>query len=220
MKSIKFEAANIRKAIHDFSVQMDLIKAASERVVQAAVRTHRLTRHQQLVFPGLLDSVRIFELNPRTVRGIDLLMKVNLASIMVVKTFATPLNPDKADFLEKLSKSTLNRISELRSIFGQKFNETSEVLLEFLAIADTFYRCLLLFMVFKLNAYQRDNLAPRTKDFRVGHVENAQIAKEVPRLITVCLGSKFKGSDKFNIDENRAFLNGFFTTYAKDAFAE
>lgn len=134
LKSIKFEAANIRKAIHDFSVQMDLIKLASERIVQAALRTHRLVRHQAAVFPGLLDSVRIFELNPRTVRGVDLLMKVNLASIMVVKTFATPLNPDKADFLLKLSKATLGRVAELRAIFAERFNETSESLLEFLGL--------------------------------------------------------------------------------------
>lgn len=220
LKSIKFEAANIRKAIHDFSVQMDLIKSASERIVNAALRTHKLVKYQHLVFPGLLDSVRIYELNPRTIKGIDLLMKVNLASIMVVKTFATPVNPDKADFLEKLAKSTINRLNELRGIFNQRFNETSDIISDFIALADLFYRCLLLFMVVKLNVYQRNNLAPRVKDFRLGHAENALIARELPKLVASATALKAKTADKFNVDENKVFIQAFFQTYVKQVLDE
>ena len=220
LKSVKFEAANIRKAIHDFSVQTEFIKTASDKIVHAALRTHKLTKFQHLVFPGLLDSVRIFELNPRTVRGLDLLMKVNLASVMVVKTFAASLTPDKADFLEKLSKSTLRRLHELRDIFGQKFNEAAESVAEFLVIADCFYRCLLLFMVLRLNIYQRDNLSKRTKDFKLGYQENALIAREVPKLIAATLARPVPTADKFNLEENRAFLQGFFANYTKQYFAE
>lgn len=220
LKSIKFEAANIRKAIHDFSVQSEFIKTSSDRIFQAALRTHKLVRFQHLVFPGLFDSIRIYELNPRTVRGIDLLMKVNLASVMVVKTFASPLNPDKADFLEKLSKCTLRRIADLKSVFAERFNETSDSLTEFFTVAEVFYKCLLLLMVLRLNTYQRDNLIKRTKDFRLGYQENALIAREVPKIIAAAMARPSKVVDKFNVDENRAFLQGFFANYGKPAFDE
>lgn len=220
LKTIKFEAANIRRAIHDFSVQTDLIKSASERIVNAALRTHKLAKFQHLVFPGLLDSVRIFELNPQTTVGIDLLMKVNLASIMVVKAFAGPLSPDKADFLEKLAKSTLNRLERLRGVFGQRFNETSDVIADFIALADIFYHCLLLFMTVKMNVYQRGNLAKRTKDFRLGHVENGLIARELPKLVAAAAALKPKTPDNFNIDENKVFIQAFFQTHVKPTIDE
>lgn len=220
LRSVKFEVANIRKAIHDFSVQTDFIRSASEKIVQAATRTHKLVRFQHLVFPGLQDSIRIFELNPRTVRGIDLLMKVNMASVMVIKAYIGPIDPKKAEFLQKVSKTTLLRLQELTTIFGFKFGDVGESLAEFLVLAQVFFRSLLLFMVLLLNNFQRNSLAPRTKDLKVAYHENALIAVEVPKMVAAALARPVPVNDRFNIEENRAFLQGFFANFTKQPFAE
>ena len=220
VKSVKFETANIRKAIHDFSVQSDLIKKALERIIQAALRTHKLVRFSHLVFPGLYTDARIHELNPRTITGIDLLMKVNLAGLLVIKTFSVPVNPEKVDFLLKLSKMTHIRVLEIQRIFTGVEGQVLEGILRFLQIAECFYRCLTLYLILRTNLYEASNLAKRTKDFKVGYVENAEIAKEITRLMNGLVGLKWPGQDQFNIDENVRFCIAFFDNFGKGFFAE
>lgn len=220
LKSIKFESANIRKAIHDFSVQSDLIKKTTDKIVQAALRTHRLVRHERLVFQGLKSSIRIYEINPTTVRNVDLLMKVNLASILIVKSFIGTVSPEKMDFMNKLAKSAYLKIVELKKFFNVKYNAIFDGILEFLDIAEIFYRCFLLYTVLRLNLFEDAKLINRTKDFKLAYVENKDISKEIPKTLDALKTRKFNSKDDFNVEENRRFCLAFFDNFGKSIFTE
>ena len=198
-----------------------MIKRASEKIVQAALRTHRLVKFEHLVFPGLHQSTRFYELSPQTVRGVDILMKVNMGSILLVKTMAATLNPDKVDFLLKLSKRTHFRVAEAQRTFAQQFAKDSlETVGQFLEIAEVFFRCLTLFMALLLNNYQTKNLTKRVKDTKVLYVENREISREVPRMVQQLASKNFTSKDQFNIEENKRFCVGFFTNFGTPEFKE
>ncbi len=220
LKSVRSETSNIRKIIHEISIYNDLVKKVIDRVLAATLRIFKLRKAEQFVFSGLYDSIRIYELNHNTLHALDGLCRINLASILVIKTFGTGISPDKASFLAPLAKRTTNSIDELRKFFNTPFNDTFVSLIDFLEISATFYRCLTLYAIFRLNLFENDGLTKRNKDYKSILVENFVIAKEINARLDDLKKKQFKSKDSLNVEENRRFCIVFFEKFASSYLEE
>ena len=214
LKEVKQDASNIRKVLHEINIYNDLIKKVIDKVLAASVRIYKLRKAEQFVFFGLYDSIRIYELNHKTLHALDALMRLNLSSILVVKTFANTIGPDKASFLVSLCKRTLLSIDNLKKYFNTAFDPAFQSLIDFLQIAWYFYHTLTLFIIFRLNLFENDGLVKKTKDHKWIIVENHNIGREIKRLMEELKVKQFKSNDAFNVEENKRFCIAFFEKFA------
>jgi hypothetical protein len=214
LKSVRSDTSNIRKVIHEISVYNDLVKKVVDRILAATLRIFKLRKAEQYVFAGLYDSIRIYELNHNTLHALDGLCRLNLSSILVIKTFGSGLSPDKVGFLAPLAKRTMNSIDELRKLLNTPFNDIFVSLIDFLEISAVFYRCLTLYAIFRLNLFENDGLIKRNKDYKSILVENHIIAKEIFARLDDLKKRQFKSKDSFNVEENRRFCSVFFEKFA------
>ena len=214
LKSIRSDASNIRKVIYEISIHNDLVKRVVDKLLAATLRIFKLHKAEQFVFSGLYDSIRIYELNHNTMHALDKLFRVNLTSILVVRTFGSALGPDKAGFLAPLAKRTLGQVLELKTFFSTPFNDGFVSLADFLDIAWYFYRCLTLYVIFRLNLFENDNLVKRNKDYKTILVENHTIARTIYAHLEELKKKQYKSKDAFNVEENRRFCALFFEKFA------
>ena len=212
-KSVKNNISTLRNSVTDLSNQKAVIKQTLDRLLPSTHKIFKLNKFQNIIFQGLGESLRIYELNHKTANHIDLFMRINLASALILKTFSDPLNPDKVLFLSSVCKITLENIKKLNAFFSTKFNKLFEVILGFLEIAEHFYRCTMIYVAIKLNMYEDKGLVKRTKDFKVNFVENLALGKELIRLVNELEKKPLKVSDPFNIEHNKAMAIAFFKKY-------
>ncbi len=220
LKSVRSDTSNIRKVIHEISIYNDLVKKVIDRILAATLRMFKLRKAEQFVFSGLYDSIRIYELNHNTLHSLESLFRLNLTSILVIKTFGTGLSPDKASFLAPLAKRTMISIEEMRKFFNTPVNETFISLIDFLEISAIFYRCLTLYAIFRLNLFENDGLIKRNKDYKSILVENYVIAKEIIAQLDGLKKKQFRSKDSFNVEENRRFCSVFFEKLASSYLDE
>lgn len=164
LKSVKMDCSNLRKSVGDLSVYKETTKKVRDRILSAALRVFRLVKAEQFVYYGLYDSIRIFELNHNTLHSLDKLMRLNLASVLLLLSFSDTLTPEKVNFVLPLCQRILLAISELKKCFVNPFTKTIAILIDFLDIADCFYHCLAYFSILKLNIYEDNGLMKKTKD--------------------------------------------------------
>ncbi len=183
-------------------------------MLAACVRVYKLAKAEQYVFSGLYDSIRIYELNNNTLHALDKLFRINLASILIIKTFSTSLTPEKASMLAPMCKRTMRMIAELKEFFSTPFNNVFVSIIDFLEIATVFYRCLTLYVIFRLNLFENDGLIKKNKKQHAILVENHVIAREIYGSLDALKKRQFKSSDSFNVEENRRFCPSFFEKFA------
>lgn len=215
-QAAKSHMVALRAGNGDLTGKEQSIKSALELVLYASLRLFRLNRFHNAVFQGLGDSLRIFELNHKTALNFDLLLRINFASALVLKTFAASLNPEKYLFLSSACKITLENIGRIRPFFGAFTTKPFDSINGFLEIAEMFYRCMMLHIAMKLNIYEDKGLVKRTKDYKVNYVENQTMAKELLRLIGELEKKNTKGGDQFNVEANRAFAVAFIRKIAME----
>ena len=213
-RSVKDNIGTLRNSVNDLGSRGDMIKQTLDRLLPSTHKVFKLSKFHNLVFQGLQDSTRIHELNPQTAFNIDLFMRINLASALILKTFSNQLNPDKFLFLSSVCKITLENIIRLRSAFNFAFNKLFENIKAFLEIAEYFYRCIMIYVAIKLNMYEDKGLIKRTKDFKLNYVENQVLAKELIRLVNELEKKSWKGTDAFNVENNRVFAVAFFRKFS------
>lgn len=164
LKSAKADCSNLRKSVGDLSVFKETTKKIRDRLLYAALRVFRLRKAEQFIYYGLYDSIRIFELNHNTLHALDQLMRLNLASVLLMLSFSDTLTPEKINFILPLCQRTLLQIAELKKFLVTPFTKTFATLIDFLDIAECFYRCMGFFSALKLNDYEDKGLMKRTKD--------------------------------------------------------
>lgn len=201
----KEKIAAIRASFNDLSVKTDAIKDIVSYSVASALRAFRLASQYNIIYQGLGDSLRIFELNHKTADNVCQLLEINFASALIVKTFSSTLDPNKYIFLSSVCKITLEHISKMRPFFAQLADKAPTGLLPFLEIAELFYRCMMLHIGIKLNNFEDRGLVKRTKDFKVNYVENRTLAKELFKLVDELEKKNLKNADPFNVEANRQF---------------
>lgn len=205
----KEQISALRGAFSDLSMKGDTIKAVLANCVNASLRVFKLARFYNAVFQGLGDSLRIFELNHKTAQNVDLLLEVNFASALILKTFTSALDPNKYIFLSSVCKITLEHIARIRPFFAQLGDKGPASLGPFLEVAEVFYRCMMLHIAIKLNNFEDRGLVKRTKDFKVNYVENRTLANELFKLVGELEKKSFKNADQWNVEANRLFAVNF-----------
>lgn len=151
----------------------------------------------------------------------DLFMRINLSSAMILKTFSNALSPEKFVTLSSLCKITLLNIAKLRVFFKTPFNKLFENISAFLEVADYFYRGMMMYVALKLNMYEDKGLVKRTKDFKVNFVENLTLGKEIIRLVEELEKKNYGSFDGFNVEQNKVLAVAFFKKFTfvdADAF--
>lgn len=214
--SVKQPIINIYASMGDLPAKNSEVKLVVDRLLIAAHRLFKLNKFEHLTQPGLGDDGRVYELNGVTLRHLDLLLRVNLASALILKTFSSEMTPDKFLFLSSVCKVTLDNISQLRLYFNVNFSRTVTNLASFLDIAHSFYRCLMIFVVIRINIYEDKGLIKRTKDFKVNYVENMVLAKEFRLLVELLRTRKTDGSDTFNVRANCKAAVDFLNRFASE----
>lgn len=153
-KSIKSELSNVRRHIYEQNIEASLLKKCMDRILLSASRLHRMKINENIVYSGLGESARIFELNPQCLYIIDTIAKINLASILIIKTFNSNLNPDKIVFLAPLCKRTHRRCRELQSeITCLIRNGIVSELIAFIELAILFFEYLTYYSIIRINIY-------------------------------------------------------------------
>lgn len=212
-KSVRNNITIIRNNVNDLSNQKPVIKQTLDRLLPSAHKVFKLNKFHNLIFQGLGDSLRIYELNHTTAFNVDLFMRINLASALILKTFADPLNPDKILFVSSVTKISLQNTVKLRAFFATKFNPLFDKIGAFLEIAELFFKGMMIYVAIKLNMYEDKGLVKRTKDFKVCYVENLSLGKELLKLVAEIEKKTFKVTDQFNIEANRKMAVDFLKKY-------
>jgi len=213
-RSVKDNINTLRGSINDLASRGEMIKQTLDRLLPSTHKVFKVSKFYNLVFQGLEESIRIHELNPSTALNVDLFMRINLASALILKTFSNQLNPDKFLFLSSVCKISLENIIRLRTAFNTPFNKLFENIIAFLEVAEYFYRCIMIYVAIRLNMYEDKGLIKRTKDFKLNYVENQVLAKELLRLVAELEKKNWKGTDAFNGENNRVFAVAFFKKFA------
>lgn len=209
VRAAKDHIAGIRGAVGDLGSRDASIKAALDLLLHASIRLFRLNRYHNLVYQGLGDSLRIFELNHKTVNNLDHFYRINFASALIIKTFAAALNPDKYLFLSSCCKVTLEGIARIRPFFAGLTAKPLDSMAAFLEVSEIFYRCMMIHIAIKLNMYEDKGIVKRTKDFKVNYVENQTLARELYRLVGDLEKLPLNQADQFNVQANRIFAIAF-----------
>ena len=208
-KSIKTDLTNIRKLIYEQNIESDLLKRCVERIVLSATKVHKLKLNEELVYSGLGDSAKIFELNPLFLNLMNIISKINLTSILLIKTFNTPLNPDKIVFLAPMCKRAMRRCDEISNELTYLVkNEVINEIIVFTETSRSFYKILTMFCIIKINIFEKNNLLPKKKDYKSVIVENFTLSNEINAILAQTKSIKQRMST-FNTSENYDFLVHF-----------
>jgi hypothetical protein len=194
LKSAKQDCSLVRKSVGDLSSVREVTKKIRDKLLFATLRVFRLRRAEPFVFYGLYDSIRIFELNHNTLHALDQLMRLNFASVLLLLSFSDSLTPDKLTFALPICQRTLLAISELKRFFATPFTKQIAALIDFLDIAEFFFRCLAYYLVLKMT-------------------QNMVLAKEIKNLLQMLKTKVYKTQDVFNIEENKRFVLDFFLKF-------
>lgn len=212
-RSAKDEMDNIRKVIHQLDIYNDTIKSIIDKTRLANVRIFRLHHFQNLVFSALGANSRLFELNHRTVEYLDYLLRINFASILIIKALATPLAPEKATFLSQLCKKSWMICRDSKAFWEETKSPELQVLVDFFDLATSFFFFLTMYAVIRCNIYENDGLLKKNKDYKTITWENYILSEEIRKLLKIVSQQKFKSNDLFNIDENRRVFTSFYDVF-------
>lgn len=213
LKSAKAECENIRKVIHQLDVYNEVIKSIIDKLLLANTRVYRLHKFQQLVFSGLGSNSKLFELNHKTAQAMDNLFRINLSSILLIKTLSSPLNPDKAVFLAQLCKRSHMNCIESKEFWEAANAPQFQSIVDFLDIAANFYFFMSMFAVIRCNQYENDGLLKKNKDYKTIVWENKMLSDEIRNMLKQIREAKYKSGDQFNIDENKRIFQVFYDTF-------
>lgn len=217
LRSAKDEMENVRKATHQLDAYNETVKSLIEKTRAASQRIYKLHQFQPLISSSLGVNGQIFELNSRTVECIDLLCRVNFASVLVIKTMSSMMNPDKASFLAQLCKKTWLLCQQSKQFWDGVATPETQVFADFFDIATSFFYMMTMFAIIKCNNYENDGLLKKNKDYKTIVWENSALAEEIVKTHKQAIKQKYSSSDSFNIDENKQAITSFFEAFMAQA---
>lgn len=213
LRSAKDEMDNIRKVIHQLDVYNDLIKNIIEKARFANTRIFKLHYFQHLIFSALGSNSQLFELNHLTVQQLDVLCRINFASILIIKALSSSLSPEKLTFLAQLSKKSWSLCQEGKIFWERVGSAETQLIADFYEIATQFFFMMSMFSVIRCNLYENDGLLKKNKDYKTTIWENYVLSEEIRKIVKQVSQTSFKSNDIFNIDENKRAFSAFYEVF-------
>lgn len=195
-------------------VDMVSVKTIIDRVLPVGAMLHRLVKGEHLVWPGLNTCNRIFELNHKTLKALYLLFRMNFASILIIKSMAGMLGPEKIVFLVQMAKYAASNAEESIKFWESAHeNQTQKELLLHSRMCLKFFKIVAYFAVIRCNLFEKDGLMVKKKDFNQIVWENYLLSKEIAKLQTEVSNMEVDSNMNMSFKENKVFLPDFIKFY-------
>ena len=206
----------IRKRVLNTEVDLQSVKGIIDRVIPGGAILNRLLKGEHLVWPGLNTCNRIFELNHKTLKSLYLLFRMNLASVLMIKSMASPLDPSKAIFLVQLAKYAVKDATENQEFWNNALpNNQQKQLLTQAEMTLRFFKIVAYYAVLRCNLFEKDNLMVKKKNYNQIMWENYLLASGIQTLKKEI--AHWNIDSKFDqiLRDNKIFVPDFVEFYMK-----
>lgn len=206
----------VRKRVLNTEVDIGSVKVIVDRVLPLGAMLHRLVRGEHLVWPGLNTCNRIFELNHKTLRALYLLFRMNFASILIIKTMAGLLTPEKIVFLVQLAKyAHQSALESMKFWETAQENQAQKELLLHSHMSANFFKIVSFYAIIRCNLFEKDGLMVKKKDYNQIVWENYLLSEEISKLTADVGAFQVQPGMHVCFKENQMFLPNFVDFYMK-----
>ena len=197
-------------------VDLKAVKGIIDRTIPGGAILHRLAKGEHLVWPGLNTCNRIFELNHKTLRALYLLFRMNLASVLMIKSMASPLDPSKAIFLVQLAKYAVKDATENLEFWNNaQSNKQQKQLLAQAEMTLRFFKIVAYYAVLRCNLVEKDNLMVKKKNYNQIMWENYLLSSGIMQLKKEIANWKIDSKFDQILKDNKIFVPDFVEFYMK-----
>jgi hypothetical protein len=214
MTSLDKSFTNVRKRVLNTEVDMDSVKKIIDKAVPIGTIFHKLLKGEHLVWPGLNTCNRIFELNHKTLKALYLLSRMNFASVLLVKSMAGMVSPEKIVFITQLSKFAVLD-AEASVIFWENAQENSvqQELLLHSKMCVSFFKLVACYAVLRCNLYEKDGLMVKKKNYNQIIWENHLLLEKIKELNAQIQAMPVESGMHKCFKENQLFIKDFISFY-------
>jgi len=193
---------------------MSSVKTIIDRVLPVGAMLHRLVKGEHLVWPGLNTCNRIFELNHKTLKALYLLFRMNFASVLIIKSMAGLLSPEKIVFLVQLAKYSVQSAEESIKFWSAAHeNQTQKEMLLHSKMSLNFFKIVAYYAIIRCNLFEKDGLMAKRKNFNQIVWENFLLSQEINKLTTDVKSFNIEKGMGLCFKENQVFLPDFVQFY-------
>lgn len=204
----------VRKRVLNTEVDVASVKMIIDRILPVGAMLHRLVKGEHLVWPGLNTCNRIFELNHKTLRALYLLFRMNFASILIIKSMAGLLTPEKIVFLVQLSKYAAENSKESIKFWESAHeNNVQKELLLHSKMSLNFFKIVSYYAIIRCNLFEKDGLMVKKKNYNQIVWENYLLSDAIKNLTNEVQGMPIEPSMGICFKENQMFLPDFVSFY-------
>lgn len=214
LRSLQSPFTLVRKRVLNTEVDMVSVKKIIDRVLPVGAMLHRLVKGEHLVWPGLNTCNRIFELNHKTLRSLYLLFRMNFASILIIKSMAGMLSPEKIVFLVQLAKYAAGNAEESIKFWSAAHeNQVQRELLLHSRMSLNFFKIVAYYAIIRCNLFEKDGLMVKKKNFNQIVWENYLLSKAIGDLTAEVTAFEVDAEMQMSFKENKVFLPDFVKFY-------
>ena len=206
----------VRKRVLNTEVDMGSVKVIIDRILPLGAMLHRLVKGEHLVWPGLNTCNRIFELNHKTLKALYVLFRMNFASVLIIKSMAGLLSPEKIVFLVQLAKYAKQDAEESIKFWeSAEENSTQKEMLLHSCMSLNFFKIVSYYAVIRCNLFEKDGLMVKKKDYNQIIWENHLLSEEIAKLTSDVTAYNIDSDMNPCFKQNQMFLPDFVNFYAK-----
>jgi len=193
---------------------MSSVKTIIDRILPVGAMLHRLVKGEHLVWPGLNTCNRIFELNHKTLQAMYLLFRMNFASVLIIKSMAGLLSPEKIVFLVQLAKYAVESSKESIKFWSTAHeNQTQKEMLLHSQMSLNFFKIVSYYAIIRCNLFEKDGLMVKKKNFNQIVWENYLLSEEINKLTADVKSFNIETGMAMCFKENQMFLPDFVQFY-------
>lgn len=193
---------------------MNSVKTIIERMIPVGAIFSKLLKGEHLVWPGLNTCNRIFELNHKTLKALYLLARMNFASVLIIKSMAGMISPEKIVFLVQLAKFAVYNAEEAAEYWrnADKNHAQKEMLLHS-EMSLKFYQIVAYYAIIRCNLYEKDGMMVKKKTYNQIIWENHLLCDEVEKLTKDLVKTKIDSKMSPCFKQNQVFVPDFVNFY-------
>lgn len=214
MSSLQKSYLSVRKRVLNTEVDMESVKKIIDKSVPIGTIFHKLLKGEHLVWPGLNTCNRIFELNHKTLKALYLLSRMNFASVLLVKSMAGMISPEKIVFITQLSKfAILDAEASEKFWVNAQENPLQQELLLHSQMCVNFFKLVASYAVLRCNLYEKDGLMVKKKNYNQIIWENHLLVENIKKLNNSIQNMPIESGMHKCFNENQLFIKDFISFY-------
>lgn len=193
---------------------MQSVKNIIDRTVPAGVLLFKLMKGEKMVWPGLNTCNRIFELNHKTLNVLNLLFRMNFSSVLIIKSMAGNISPEKIVFLVQLAKYAASSAKQSVNFWKDAAeNQIQQELLLHSEMSLKFFKLVAYYAIVRCNLYEKDGLMVKKKNFNQIVYENFLLSEEINKLANELSSTQIDSKMNICFSENKVFVPEFVKFY-------